>query len=134
MAPVRFLPLVAIIVLVVGCQSVGGRLRPAWSRGWSSVTCTPAATAPLGELVVAMIDDYGVPLPGMPVEITNADVRVSNYTHNQGEVIFRLAPGKWRVSFAYDGFRPLTREIVLPAETRCRVELFVVYEQQTPIT
>ena len=86
-----------------------------------------SAQTPTGKIFGTITDDQGTPLPGVAVEATSPKLvgKAATVTDENGVYrIFALTPGLYRVTFALQGFKAVTREgIVVEIEQSIKLNV-----------
>ena len=86
-----------------------------------------SAQTPTGKMFGTVTDDQGTPLPGVTVEATSPKLvgKAAAVTDENGVYrIFALTPGLYRVTFALQGFKTVTRDgIVVEIEQSVKLNV-----------
>jgi hypothetical protein len=95
---------------------ISGKRNLLFLLGLLLVSGSVLAQVPTGQIFGSVTDEEGIPLPGVTVEATSPKLvgKASTVTDSDGDYrLFALTPGNYRIEFALEGFKTVTREGII---------------------
>ncbi len=113
-------------------------MRPIWLGLCAAFVlglCAPGAAQPSPALSGRVVDQSGLPLPGVTIVVAPGATRATT-TDADGRFAFDLPPGTYRVAADLAGFTPLDRTVVVSAGSPGTLDLtmMVALSEQVAVT
>jgi hypothetical protein len=133
----------AIAILLAGCMSVAGRIRPIWAPTWSTMASEPGVTKSTSNVQVrAYLDRRGQTLPGAEVTAVPVGARAKtfpwsarpSYTNSSGVAQLTLPAGEWEIRCELVGLRSMRRRLLVESGRLYLIDFFTVSSETTVIS
>ena len=128
------------ILLFSSCVSVAGRLRPAWSPGWSEIVSQASSVSDNVEVRVFLNEPEQV-LPGVEItaerlggESSGAQMSGTAVTNASGVAFLSLSPGTWRLRGELVSVSSVSRKLLIHVGKRYVVKMYTTLAHTEPIT